>query len=66
MITIFNLDMLTQVGRVVFKDDEMSEHKTNRATYLMDDLAVRNNIYIGNKYLNLPNYSELIDIFDKL
>lgn len=66
MITIFNLDMLTQVGRVVFKDDEMSEHKTNRATYLMDDLAVRNNIYIGNKYLNLPNYSELIDMFDRL
>lgn len=66
MITIFNLDMLTQIGRVVFKDDEMSEHKTNRATYLMDDLAVRNNIYIGDKYLNLPNYSELIDMFDKL
>jgi len=66
IMDLFNLDMLTQIGRVIFKDDKFDEHRTNRATRLMDDLAVRNNIYIGNKYLNLPNYSELIDMFDKL
>lgn len=58
VIMAFNIDETTQLGKIIYLNDD----NTDISNELADDIICKDEIFFGNKYLDLPDINEMIEI----